>query len=89
MGVSNPQQNFKRRLSLIKGQVNGIETMIDSDRDCNEVIVQIQAVRASLASLGEKLIENEALCCVDATGVEAAEQVDRLRTLIKDLFKLS
>ncbi len=81
--------DIKKRVSRIKGQLNGISVMIDENRDCNDIIVQIQAVRASLASLGEKLIENEAICCVEQSQQDPDSQITKLRSLVKDLFKLS
>lgn len=85
--LSSDNNRLVQRISRIKGQVNGIQSMIESKRDCSEIIVQIQAARASLAALGEKMIENEIICCVDYD--EPQNQVLRLKKLIKDLFRLS
>ncbi|WP_295183471.1 metal-sensitive transcriptional regulator [Veillonella sp.] len=41
-------EKLTRRLRRIKGQVEGIEKMIDDHRYCVEVLQQIGAVRAAL-----------------------------------------
>ena len=41
---------FRDRLSTIEGQVRGIIGMIDNDRYCGDVLVQISAISNSLKS---------------------------------------
>lgn len=45
-----------RRLKLITGQVNGINKMVDSDRNCEDILIQISAVSNALKSLGEEIL---------------------------------
>jgi len=40
------------RIKKVKGQVSGIEKMIQEDKDCLEIIQQIKAARAALAKIG-------------------------------------
>ena len=82
-----PNKSIKNRLNRIKGQINGIDNMLQQQRECTEVVAQIQAARASLAALGEQVIGSEAECCVQEDDSE--QQVQRLRQLVKQLFKLS
>ena len=39
------------RLRRIEGQVRGIQKMLEEDRDCMDVVTQIQAARAALAKV--------------------------------------
>ena len=40
------------RLNRINGQVNGVKKMIESSRDCGEIIIQMAAIRAAVGQLG-------------------------------------
>lgn len=52
------KKNAQRRLNLIKGQVNGLAKMIDDERYCVDVIVQIEAVREALSGVGQLVLRN-------------------------------
>ena len=39
------------RLNRIEGQIKGIKKMIDEDRYCNDVLIQLSAVENSIRSL--------------------------------------
>lgn len=53
-----------KRLKLIIGQVNGINKMVDSDRDCEDILIQISAVRNALKSLGEEILFDHMKHCM-------------------------
>lgn len=53
-----------RRLSRIKGQVEGVERMIIEKRYCPEIVIQIKAVRSALKSLETNIIEGHMKHCV-------------------------
>ncbi|WP_251443350.1 MULTISPECIES: metal-sensing transcriptional repressor [Veillonella] len=55
---------LSRRLRRIKGQVEGIEKMIDDHRYCVEVLQQIGAVRAALYQVGLIMLESHSRSCV-------------------------
>lgn len=53
-----------RRLNIISGQVNGLKQMIESDRYCDDVLIQIASVNKSLKSLGNEILKNHLETCV-------------------------
>lgn len=55
-----------RRLSRIKGQVEGIERMINDKRCCPEIVIQIKAIRSALRSLEASIVESHMRHCVKA-----------------------
>ncbi len=55
-----------RRLSRIKGQVEGIERMIQDRRYCPEIVHQIKAARSALKALEVSIIEGHMKHCVKA-----------------------
>jgi DNA-binding FrmR family transcriptional regulator len=52
------------RLRRIEGQVQGLQRMLESGRECEEVLTQIMAVRSSLDQVGLLLMERHIEECV-------------------------
>lgn len=47
-----------RRLSIIKGQVRGLEEMIVKEKYCIDIITQTSAVRKALSGVEDLILEN-------------------------------
>lgn len=54
----------RKRIRRIAGQVGGIERMIDDDRYCVDVLLQVAAVRAALDGVGKLLLNSHVETCV-------------------------
>lgn len=54
------------RLRKIEGQVRGVQRMIEEDRYCVDVLVQVAAARAALNKVGMALFEGHARGCMQA-----------------------
>jgi CsoR family transcriptional regulator, copper-sensing transcriptional repressor len=52
------------RLKRIAGQVAGIQRMVDADRYCVDVLLQIAAVRAALDQVGKVILGGHVETCV-------------------------
>ncbi len=52
------------RINRIKGQINGLERMIDNDAYCNDVLIQVVAAEKSLKSLANLILENHLYNCI-------------------------
>ena len=52
------------RLNRISGQINGISKMIENDAYCNDVLIQLSAVKNSVKSLSTHILENHLYMCV-------------------------
>ncbi|MBO8140796.1 MAG: metal-sensitive transcriptional regulator [Firmicutes bacterium] len=53
-----------KRLRRIEGQVRGIQRMIEDDKYCVDILVQIAAVRSAMDRVGLILLENHTRGCV-------------------------
>lgn len=60
------------RLKRVEGQVRGIQNMIEEDRYCVDVLIQIDAINAALKKVGGNLLEHHTSHCV----LEAIESGD-------------
>lgn len=52
------KKNAKRRISILSGQIKGIQDMIDKEKYCVDIITQIEAVREALSSVGNIVLQN-------------------------------
>ena len=52
------------RLNRISGQIEGVKKMIDSDRYCGDIVIQLLAINKSIKSVANLIIENHMYNCV-------------------------
>jgi DNA-binding FrmR family transcriptional regulator len=69
-----------RRLKIIEGQVRGLQEMITKDIYCIDVIAQTSAVKNSLASIEDVIMENHLNSCVipqikEGKGAKATKEI--------------
>ena len=78
------KKNITARINRIAGQVNGIKRMVEEDRYCDDILVQLAAVDASVKSLSAVILKNHLHGCV----VEHIKEGDtEVLDEIVDLFK--
>lgn len=56
--------NLHRRLNKIMGQIKAIDKMVDEDVRCEDVLIQIHAVRSALQKVGQVVLEGHLNHCV-------------------------
>ena len=49
---------FVRRLNIIKGQIEGVNKMINDERSYEDVLIQLAALTSSLKTTGRNILEN-------------------------------
>lgn len=68
------KEDIIRRLKKIEGQVKGIQRMVDSDKYCVDVLVQVAAIRAAINRVGTIVFEHHSRGCMrNAVGNEDNE----------------
>lgn len=75
-----------QRLKLIEGQVRGLQKMIEQDTYCIDVITQTSAVKQSLSSVEDLLLESHLGSCVLDQVI--AGQVGKAKDEILKVYKL-
>ncbi len=79
---SEEKDYLKTRLNTIEGQVRGIKGMVNEDRYCDEILVQISAVDNSLKSLGKRILKDHLTNCL------ATEIKENNEEAVEELFDL-
>lgn len=77
------------RLKRIEGQVRGIQKMVEDDRYCIDILVQISAIQAALKKVGLSISERHMKHCVThaiKTG-DGDEAIDELIEVMKHYAK--
>ena len=88
MAVHKHRKQVLDRLARIAGHVEGVRRMVEEERDCADVLVQISAVRAALASTASLLLDDHLEGCVaeairdGQTEVSLGKLRDALRRMI-------
>ena len=74
------------RLNRIEGQIRGISKMIEDDRYCGDILIQLSAVDSSIKSLSVKMLEKHLKSCVKKQVLEGNDEaLDEIVNLIKKL----
>lgn len=58
------KKNINTRLNRIDGQIHGIKKMVQEDKYCDDVLIQLSAVNKSIKSLANYILENHMYSCV-------------------------
>jgi DNA-binding FrmR family transcriptional regulator len=80
------KENIIRRLKKIEGQVKGIQRMVDGDKKCVDVLMQVAAVRAAINRVGSIVFEQHSRDCM-LKAVENNDQEAAIDELIGVLTK--
>lgn len=78
--------NILSRLKKIQGQMKGIAGMIESGKECEDILTQVKAVRAALKSMNTLIVRRYLLTCNQELetkeGEERQQQLDKMVTVI-------
>lgn len=64
------------RLSRIEGHIRGIKTMVQENRPCPEVLIQIAAVRGAIASAARIILDEHLEECLTRAAKEGNIEVE-------------
>ena len=90
-GYTITKDDYLKRLRRIEGQVRGLQTMIDNDTYCVDVLTQIASVTKALQGVGLGLLDEHLRHCVhDAakrSDAEGDEKIEEAITAVARLLK--
>ena len=86
-GYSATKDQLQNRLRRIEGQVRGIQTMVDEDRWCPEILQQIAAIQAALNKVALGLTEGHVQHCM-TVGSDDARRDEMTAELMQALGRI-
>lgn len=73
------KQDLGKRLRRLEGQVRGVQKMLDQDRDCQEIVQQLAAIRSAAHQASLILVRSYAArCLVDGSRTTAQQAINEL-----------
>lgn len=76
------------RLKKIEGQVRGIQKMVNEDKPCEDILMQIGAVKSALHKTGQVILEGHMHHCV-LDGIKHGNEDEVIDNLISALNQFS
>ena len=81
-------QAVSNRLARAIGHLEAVRKMVEDNRDCSEVLIQLAAVRSALASTSRIILKDHMEhCIVDAIEEHDQSALDELNRAIDKLLK--
>ena len=81
-------KNEVNRLSRAIGHLESVKRMVEEERDCGDVLIQLAAVRAAINRAGQILLKDHIEHCVkEALDTGDRETLDKLNRAIEQFLK--
>ena len=95
MNIQNAETKDQliKRLGRIEGQLRGLQAMLETERDCREIMQQLTAASSALQSASRVFLQDyAALCLAEMDAVERTEPAPELQArraaLVKEMVAL-
>ena len=75
------------RLSRIEGQIRGIKAMVQDERYCTDILVQVSAVQSALNSFSSRLLSNHIKSCV-VSDIKSGKEDEAIAELCETIKKM-
>ncbi len=87
MGIAdNTKRDLLKRLARVRGQVEGIQRMVDEERYCPDILQQCTAVHSALRAVERELLGNHLDRCAAHAIMEGGPAAEQVRQEIVDLL---
>lgn len=70
-------EELVNRMKRIEGQARGVQRMLEENRDCEEIILQLAAMRAALSKVAMALMSDHFRECMAKDAPEREEALER------------
>jgi DNA-binding FrmR family transcriptional regulator len=79
------KRDILRRIRTVRGHLEGIETMVEDERYCVEILKQIAAVQASLSQVAQMLTKGHMQTCL-TEAIQSGQGEEKIEELM-EVFK--
>jgi CsoR family transcriptional regulator, copper-sensing transcriptional repressor len=89
----NAKEKLIQRLRRIEGQVRGVQGMVSEERDCQEILQQLSAIRSAVQATSRTFLQEYAAVCLvemEDNHLDGAESDKRSKRekIIQDMIEL-
>lgn len=76
------------RVNRISGQIAGVKKMIEEDRYCPEILIQLRAIRSAIKGLEASILERHlGHCLTDSLNAGNKDDIKKQIDELKDVFR--
>jgi len=88
MHVHKRRKDVSDRLARIEGHVHGVKNMVETDKSCPDILLQIVAIRAALHKVSKLIIEDHVETCLKeaAASGETEQYFEELKEALSKLI---
>ena len=84
--MKKQRKKLIKRLKTIEGQIRGVEKMVEEDKYCKDVLIQLLAINKSIKSVSNEIFKSHlSTCVVRDIKNDDLEVIDEVMDLIKKL----
>lgn len=84
----NRKTEIRARLKRVRGQVDGLERMLDDNRPCLDILTQVAAAQEALRGVSRLMVRNYIERCASAA-IKAGREEEVYDQLMEVVFKLT
>ncbi len=77
-----------KRLKRIEGQIRGLMKMVEEDKSCEEILIQIGSAKAALHKTGQVILEGHLHHCV-LDGIRDGKEDETIKKLSSAIEQFS
>ena len=81
-------ESVLNRLKRIEGQVRGIMKMLEDDKSCEEILIQISSAKSALHKAGQVILEGHLHHCV-LDGIRDGDEEETIKKLSSAIEQFS
>ncbi|MFZ6030045.1 MAG: metal-sensitive transcriptional regulator [Chloroflexota bacterium] len=85
------KEKLVQRLRRIEGQVRGVQGMLNEERDCQEIMQQLAALRSAVQGATRLFLQEYATACLvemDASSGSAADLRGKREKIVQEMIAL-
>ncbi len=86
--LTDEKKSMINRLKRVEGQIRGIQRMIEEDKDCCDILLQLSAARKAMQNACLEIVKNYMSHCMISTN-DGEVDFSRLQKLIEALVEIA
>ena len=84
--ATETKEEILARLRRAEGQLRGIQKMIEEDRSCQDLAIQLVAVKSAIAQIAVTVLSNQLVHCL-ATDIQDGKSVEMTTDNFVEILK--
>lgn len=84
--IEQMKKDVQARLKKIEGQVRGVQKMVDEQRSCGDITVQLSAIKAAVSQVGITVLGCHLAGCIE-DGIKEGRDIGEIVAEFAVMFK--